>query len=291
VSPAASEPFDVLRRPTSPHQPDPQFRANLRQHLEEELGMTASRTYPPVPQAIDVGIVHVKVRDADESFAFYRALLGWQSEPFRNRDEGFTAHYIVNTSLLTVLTDNPDAPPVRLWFPVDDVDAGRREVERLGGTVTRSEVTVDGGGWAEVDDGQGVAVGLWRPGRDHPRSGGAVDVPRGELGYFTFKVPDAERGATFFHELLGWRLDDPRPNGYRHALGSQPSVGMYPGSDDEAGAVALYVRTPDVVDLVERARALGAEVSELATSPSGVTARCTDPDGLALFLWQPAPDY
>src|SRR5262245_54475031 len=159
MSPEPLDPLEVLRRPSSPHRPDPTFRSSLRRHLEEELGMTTARLYPAVRPAIDLGIVHVKVPDADEAYAFYRALLGWQSEPFRNDDEGFTAHYIVNTSLLTVLTDNRAAEAVRLWFPVDDLDTSVGEVARLGGNVGRSEIA-DGTGWAEVDDGQGVAVGL-----------------------------------------------------------------------------------------------------------------------------------
>ena len=29
-----------------------------------------------------------------------------------------------------------------------------------------------------------------------------------ELGYFTFAVPDTEKGARFFGDLFGWRFHD-----------------------------------------------------------------------------------
>ena len=118
---------------------------------------TVDRLQATTEQGTDLGIVHVKVSDADHAFAFHRELLGWQSEPYR--EGGFTAHYIVNTSVLTVLTDNPDAAPVRLFFPVGDVGAGVRTVEELGGAVTASAIHADGGGWAEADRGQGGAIG------------------------------------------------------------------------------------------------------------------------------------
>ena len=113
-----SDPFGVLRRPSSPHRPDPRFAAVMRHRLEEELGMnTVDQLQATTEQGTDLGIVHVKVSDADHAFAFYRELLGWQSEPYR--EGGFTAHYIVNTSVVTVLTDNPGrgtgAPVLPRW--------------------------------------------------------------------------------------------------------------------------------------------------------------------------------
>src|SRR5438094_56954 len=114
--------FDQLRRPSSPRRPNPAFVAILRRQLEEILDM---RTLAPVVattgRSIDLGILHVKVPDADRALAFFAGLLDWQSEPYR--EAGHTAHYIVNTSLLTVLTDDPAAAPLRLFFPVEDVGA------------------------------------------------------------------------------------------------------------------------------------------------------------------------
>src|SRR5205807_3658825 len=123
------------------------------------------------------------VPDADRAFAFFRGLLGWDSE--RHDEQGFTAHYVVNTSVLTVLTDDPQAPPVRLFFPVTDLDAAVRQVEALGGAVDETD-----GEWARVNDGQGTPLGVWRPtGRYGDHAEGAIP-PSGEVGYITLHVPD-----------------------------------------------------------------------------------------------------
>src|SRR5438105_7134287 len=153
-----SDPLHQLRQPASPARPNPQFAIALWRRIEEELGMTISDT--DALTTGQLGIVHLRVADADRAYAFFHGLLDWQSEPFR---EGFTAHYIVNTRRLTVLTDDPDAPPVRLFFPMNDVARGVELVTELGGRVDNQEVAADGGGWARVRDSQGIPLGLWRP--------------------------------------------------------------------------------------------------------------------------------
>jgi hypothetical protein len=258
--------------------------------MEEELDMTVvSDELSPDIQGTDLGIVHVKVADADRANAFYGQLLDWQSQRFH--EDGRTAHYVVNTSVLTVLTDNADAPPVRLFFPVDDVAEGVATVEALGGRVTDSAVDVDHGGWAEADDGQGVPIGLWRPGSSHyDAPAEARRAPRGEIGYLTIHVGDTERGTRFYSGLLGWRFEDARPNGYRHVVNAGPAMGLY-GTEPGHQAVTLYVRVSDLVDVAARVPALGGRVTEPSESPSGLSAVCTDDQGLELYLWQPAPGY
>ena len=62
----------------------------------------------------ELGIIHIKVADADRAMAFYGALLNWESERF---EDDYVAHYVVNTKVLHVLTADPEATDVRLALP------------------------------------------------------------------------------------------------------------------------------------------------------------------------------
>ena len=240
----------------------------------------------PQVDGIGVGIIHLRVADADRALAFFAALFGWESEPFR--DDRHTAHYVINTRLLTVITDDPDAPPVRLFFPVDDIRQGMARVESLGGTVVESDPD-DGGGWAHVEDDQGMPLGIWHPGDPH-RGALPTTTATAEIGYLVVAVGDSERGAAFYGGLLGWHPNPPTPWGYRHVTNANIPLGINP--DEQAPRVDLFFRVDDIHEAIEAVRRLGGTVDdEIEDSPSGLSVGFVDDQGTALGLWQPAPQY
>lgn len=247
--------------------------------------MTTTETIDTGIRAGQVGIIHVRVGEADRAAAFFGELFGWQSDPYR--DEAFTAHYVINTTILTVLTDDPQAPPVRLFFPVANVAGAVGQVEELGGRVVESELS-DGGGWARVEDDQGVPLGVWRPGDsrygDHTPTARAT----GEVGYLTIGVPDTARGRAFYSGLLGWRFDPPQPNDYHHVSSTELPLGIV---RQDSPSVELYFRIRDLEAMTARVRELGGDVEPTTESPSGLGAVCTDDQGTTFNLWQPAPGY
>lgn len=237
---------------------------------------------------VQLGIIHIRVDDADRAAAFFGGLLDWDTS--RADQDGWTAHYVTNTSMLHVLRADPEAPPVRLFFPFQDVRAAVAELESLGGGVDASEVADDGGGWAFAHDDQGMPLGLWRPYDQYARQGAGPQArPLGEVGYLTLNVPDAGRAMAFYRSMLGWRFQPPRGADYHHVDNSSPALGLYGGHD--APHVAWYIRTDDVRALVPRVAELGGDAGEPSESPSGLTATCTDDQGMTFYLWQPAPGY
>jgi len=283
-----TDPLHQLRRLSSPARPNPRFAISLWRRIEEELGMTVtSASTDIVREATQVGIIHVRVADADRAAAFFGALLDWDTS--RAVDDRRTAHYVTNTSLLTVLTDDSTAPAVRLFFPFDDTAGAVADLERLGGAVDESDIN-GRDGWAFVHDDQGLAFGVWRRNDRYAREhAGDQRRPLGEVGYMTLHVPDAGAAMAFYGSLLGWRFQDPRGADYHHVEGSSPSVGLYGGHDEPR--VEWYVRVDDVRALVPRVAELGGQAGAVTESPSGLSATCTDDQGMTVRLWQPAPGY
>ncbi len=232
-----------------------------------------------------VSIIHIRFPDADRAFWFYGQLLDWESEPYW--DEGFTAHYVTNTELLTVLTDDPTAPSARLWFSVTDLPVAVEVVTQLGGAVEDSQMT-DDGGWARVTDGQGTPLGLWRPRGNYPTPPSPTR-PKGEVGYVTVHVADSRRAVAFYEGLLGWRFQEPRSADYHHVDNLRLSLGLY-GNHDQP-SVEWYIRVSDIASLVPRVAELGGEAGPISESRSGLSATCTDDQGVTLRLWQPGLGY
>lgn len=227
-----------------------------------------------------VGIVYVRTSDADRTFAFYTGLFDWESEVNR---EGFTAHYVINTATLTVVTEDPDA--VDLFFPVADVDRAIGIVEAAGGSVTDSAVTRDGGGWARALDNQGVGFGLWRPDGRYEASA-PLQRPSGEVGYLTIDVPDPETARPFYRALLGWETEPNQP----FLVDTDLPVDLH--RVDGPPGVHLFFRVGDLGAAADRVRSLGGEAGEpVRRGAAGPSAECFDDQGQALTLWEPAPGF
>lgn len=227
----------------------------------------------------EINCIHVRVNNIQRAFEFVHQLFDWDAEP--HRDAAGTSYYVRNTRILTVLVEGPSAPGVRLYFAPDDVRRAADRLVELGGRV-RSDISDDH--VADAEDSQGVPIGLWRPApeyRDRPDA----PVPAAEAGQISIEVPDRARAVEFYSRLLGWTFDEPFPD-YPHAREAGVAVGIRQSS--EAPSVGIAWRVDNVEAMAARARALGAEVGELATFPAGSGAECTDQDGNTYYLWQPA---
>ena len=83
-----TDPFDVLRAPVTPAEPDPGFAARLRARLERALdlpeGVAVTDTaVPQSPRAPlrqgDIGYASLWVPDVARAAAFYGVVLGWST--------------------------------------------------------------------------------------------------------------------------------------------------------------------------------------------------------------------
>jgi predicted enzyme related to lactoylglutathione lyase len=288
-----SDAFESLRRPSSPSRPNPQFAVALRRRLLEELGMTTTEDLDPTTTSAvaQVGNVRIRTNDPDRAYAFFHQLFGWESDVFHG--DGYIDHHIVNTSgLHHVLTNQPDAPPVRLFFKTDSPAAVAARVEELGGRIIDSGLSDDGGGWAFAEDDQGAPIGVYRP-HNYGQSEGPIVATEllNEVGYLTVNVADVERGQAFYGDLLGWRFNPPAPNDYRHVVNTDLPLGVTPGDEGEPGKVVLYFRIENLEAAVARVQELGGAVHDVSTSASGGSALATTDEGTEFYLWEPGPGY
>ena len=111
-----------------------------------------------------------------------------------------------------------------------------------------------------------------------------------QLGYFTFSVPDTERGTRFYGPLFGWTFDDAsagHPKAYRHVNNTEVPGGLVNG--DEAMPFRPYFRVDDIYRTVAALRELGGTAQEPFETDSGWSCLARDDQGVPFGLWQPAP--
>jgi predicted enzyme related to lactoylglutathione lyase len=277
-----SDPFDALRRPSPSRRPRVDFAVALRRQLEQELDMTTTNEQLDVDAARIPAMVHLGVADADRAMQFYGPLFDWEAERVEYR--GHIRHYVYNTvNVIPCITDEVDAPPLQLGFAVDDVRTTARLVTDLGGVVVEDESTPDGGGFLQVRDAQGIPLGLWRASGEEHAHAPATKPASADITYFMIRVPDAEEGARFFGELLGWRFDHDAEIDYFHVDDHEQPVAMGIAGGTSA-EVSCYFRVADVEAVRARVTELGGAAGETFRMGPLAAADCTDDQGHAFGI-------
>jgi predicted enzyme related to lactoylglutathione lyase len=277
-----TDPLEVLTGTGTPRRPGVHLAVELKRRLERELGFPPAPARPPMRTiGGQVGIVYLPTTDADRTFAFYSQLFGWESDAFR--DGTRTAHYVINTATLTVITEDPGH--VGLFFPVADLHDALALVEGAGGTVTETAIRPDGSGFAGARDNQGFAFGLWRPDGLH-QGPAPTRMPTGEVGYLTIDVPDLGLARLFYQAVLGWEAEP------SHPFLTDTELPVDLRAVDGPPRVHLFFRVPDIAATCDAVRALGGAAAEpVAAGRAGASAECTDDQGQPLTLWEPAAGF
>jgi uncharacterized glyoxalase superfamily protein PhnB/DNA-directed RNA polymerase specialized sigma24 family protein len=213
--PAMADPFEALRAPLVPVDPDPSFAAHLRARVEQALDLPRGAAVSdltldprPTPAAAPVtGVVpYLAVADA-------RRALEWYVEAFAARHRGEPivmpdgrvghAELEIAGGVLMLADEFPDigvAAPrrgesasVTLHISVDDVDALTRRAVAAGATLERPPADYPYGRNAVVRDPFGHRWLISTEPSTRPRSA----VPRhGDVVYASLWVPDVERATT-----------------------------------------------------------------------------------------------
>ena len=111
-----------------------------------------------------------------------------------------------------------------------------------------------------------------------------------EIGYFTLRVPDVDKGAAFYGALFGWTFDpSPATHDYRHVNNTALPGGLVGHDDDQI--MRPYYRVPDIRAAIAKVRALGGTAEEPMQSKSGWGSLCRDDQGVPFNLWEPAPGF
>jgi uncharacterized glyoxalase superfamily protein PhnB len=320
-----ADPFDALRQAAVPLDPRPEFAAALRRQIAHELGLgdrragasassaalagarAAPRPVTRVHEGYHAVTAYLAVPDARAAIDWYTDILGasLRGEPIV-MDDGRIGHaeIRVGDTVLMLADEFPEldvlAPPARGGTSVSfvayvpDVDETYQRAVAAGAVVERPPSDQFHGsraGW--LRDPFGHRWSLSTPLPDGPPTR-ALSPVSGELGYYTFYVPDVDRAAAFYGALFGWSFEEasPTPDGVhrgRHVNNTTLPLGV--NDDPSFASPNLHYRVADLQAAVAVVREIGGEVVSVADDAAGPSAVCRDDQGVEFQLWQPAPGY
>jgi len=298
------DPFEALREPVMPVDPDPEFAGRLRMRLTREvfasLGGTMSQQTVATraerePARRPTLTPDIVVSDARRAMAWYVEVFGAQrrGELYVNAD-GTIGHAEVDIGDAVLMFAEasdlwpdvpvraPDSPTTfshTLHLEVDDVDASTERARSGGASVEREPIDEPYGRASVIVDPFGHRWMLLR------RPTRATGLRQGDVANVTMVARDAHRAKEFYESVLrvafssghpgAWRTDETRP-----PLGIWSSEGAEP-------EVQLSYRVDDVAAAVERVRSAGGHADEPERKPYGLLAECVDDQGAVFRLWQP----
>ena len=300
-----TDPFEALREPVTPIDPDPEFAGRLRLRLTREVFATQGGTMslqtsatrverePAWPPTLTPYIV---VSDARRAMDWYVDVFGAErrGELLVNAD-GTIGHAEVGLGDAVLMFAEasdlwpnvpvraPDSPATfshTLHLEVDDVDAST-ELARRGGASVEREPTDEpyGRGSVIVDPFGHRWILLRRPAR-------ATRLRQGDVANVTMVARDAHRAKEFYEAVLRVPFASSHPGAWRtEEIG--PPLGIRP-SEGAASEVQLSYRVDDIAAAVERVRAAGGRADEPERKPYGLISECLDDQGATFRLWQPA---
>lgn len=303
-----ADPFDALRTPVTPTDPDPVFAARLRARIERALALpegvaVSTPTLAPetdvAPVASGAAIPYLAVRDARRALDWYADVLGARprGEPFIMPD-GRVGHAALELSggllyladefpEVGVAAPEPGAASVSLVLTVPDVDATVARAVAAEGRLTRGPYEDYGHRNATVVDPFGHRWMLQTPLAAAPAAP-SVSYRQGDIGYASLWVPDAARAAAFYEAVLGWTYSAPETPQGRQVEGLIPHLGIW--GDQERGTLRCCYAVDDVAAAVQRVRAAGGEAEEPRQEPYGLIVSCVDDQGTSFALREQPDD-
>jgi uncharacterized glyoxalase superfamily protein PhnB len=304
-----TDPFEALREPVGPAEPDPGFARRLRQELASEVfafpggTMSQQTNEPPAeaqaarePARAPALTPYITVSDARRAMDWYVEVLGARrrGEPVVNPD-GTIGHAELGLGdavlMLAEASDlwpdvpvrAPDSPATfshTLHLEVDDVDGTTERARGNGASVERAPSDQFYGRRAAIVDPFGHRWILLRP------PAAAARPHQGDVAHVTMSALDADRAREFYEAVLQVPFSSAHPGTWRTDQVSPP-LGIRPTRDADP-QVQLTYRVDDITAAVERVRAAGGRADEPRRMPFGLHAECTDDQGTIFRLVQPA---
>ena len=306
-----TDPFETLREPVRPAEPDPGFAGRLRQRLAREVFAFPGGTMPQqtaAPQAETRTETHaeparapaltpyIMVADARRAMDWYVEVLGARrrGEPVVNAD-GTIGHAELGLGDAVLMLSEPSDlwpdVPVRapdspttfshtLHLEVDNVDAVTERAARNGAAVERPPSDQFYGRRAAIVDPFGHRWILLRP------QAGSSRLSQGDVAQVVMSARDPDQARAFYEHVLQIPFSPAHPGTWR-AHQASPPLGIR-SSRDDAPQVQLTYRVDDIAAAVERVRAAGGRADEPSRMPFGLHAECTDDQGMVFRLVQPA---
>jgi uncharacterized glyoxalase superfamily protein PhnB len=301
-----ADPFEALREPVTPVDPDPDFARRLRQRLtlsvvfdlpggtmSQQTVTTQVEREPAWPPTL---APHIMVSDARRAMDWYIEVFGAQrrGDLYVNAD-GTIGHGEVGIGDAVLMFAEasdlwpdvpvraPDSPTTfshTLHLEVGDVDASTERARRGGASVEREPTDQPYGRGSVIVDPFGHRWMLLQP------PARATRLRQGDVANVAMMAPDAHRAKEFYQAVLQVPFPPAHPGTWRTDQTSPPlSILPGPGAELE---VRLSYRVDDIAAAVERVRAAGGRADEPARLRFGLSAECVDDQGATFRLWQPA---
>jgi uncharacterized glyoxalase superfamily protein PhnB len=300
-----TDPFEALREPVTPVDPDPDFAGRLRQRLTREVFASQGGTMSQPTAAVQVERApawppaltpYIVVSDARRAMDWYVEVFSAQrrGEPHVNAD-GTIGHAEVGVGDAVLMFSEPSGlwpdVPVRapdspatfshsLHLEVDDVDGATERARRSGASVEREPADQPYGRASVIVDPFGHRwILLRRPAR-------ATRLRQGDVANVTMTARDSQQAMRFYEAVLQVPFSEGHPGAWRTSE-TTPPLGIRSSRGAEP-AVQLSYRVDDIAAAVERVRAAGGRADEPERKPYGLLAECVDDQGATFHLWQPA---
>jgi predicted enzyme related to lactoylglutathione lyase len=298
-----ADPFDALRAPATPVDPDPTYAARLRARLLRALdlpkGVTVSNltleqsmASPANPPTATSSVTpYLAVAGARRAIDWYVGTLGarLRGDPVV-RPDGRIGHAELEVAggLFMLSEEHPEigvsAPvpgegiPVSLHLAVEDVDVLIGRAVARGARLERPAADYEYGRNAVIRDPFGHRWLI---------SGEPVTAAlrHGDIGYVSLWVPDVERAAAFFPAVLGWQLAPSGRPGGRQVEGLNLHHGMWGG--EPRSTLFLCFAVADVDETVARIRQAGGTATEPTDEPYGRVSEGADDQGVPFAVFEP----
>jgi uncharacterized glyoxalase superfamily protein PhnB len=311
-----TDPFEALREPVRPADPDPGFAGQLRTRLTREVfaspGGTMSQQTAAIqvehePAATPALTPYLVVSDARRAMDWYVEVFGGQrrGELYVNAD-GTIGHAEVGIGDAVLMFSEasdlwpdvpvraPDSPATfshSLHLEVDDVDGTAERARRGGASVEREPTEAPYGRSSVIVDPFGHRWILMRPPTravlarptDPGRPPGRLR--QGDVANVTMVAPDADRAKEFYEAVLQVPFSSGHPGTWRTEE-TTPPLGIRSAQGAEP-QVQLSYRVDDIAAAVDRVRAAGGRADEPGRRPFGLSTECVDDQGATFRLWQP----
>ena len=306
-----TDPFEALREPVTPVDPDPGFAGRLRQRLTREVFASQKGTMsqggtmpqlttviraerePAPPPALTPYIV---VSDARRAMNWYADVFGAQrrGDLYVNADgtighaeAAFGDAVLMFSEASSLWPDVPVRAPESpgtfshtLHLEVDDVDATLERARRGGAAVEREPVDQPYGRSSVIVDPFGHRWMLMR-------SAAQASGPRqGDVAHVTMIAGDADRAKRFYEAVLQVSFGSGHPGAWRTDE-ITPPLGITTSSEGADPEVQLSYRVDDIAAAVVRVRAAGGHADEPVHRPYGLLSECSDDQGTTFRLYQP----
>lgn len=242
---------------------------------------------------IHIERIEIPCADRHATAQFYGDLFGWHARHDDPHDHTrFAAPPGPGGAYVVVDGQQARAGEVLLYAATDDIDATLGRIEAAGGSTLVPRTEVPGIIWyAFFNDPSGNRLGLVEvPPHEPPTPPPAMAHP---IVHLAIPANDPHTAATFFHTAFGWEI---RHDTALDTVGFAPIDGIdgsFPqidGTQNNAGQIVIYAATDDVDALLNNAVALGAQITQPATTlPAiGQHGRFTDPAGNVIGVLNPS---